>query len=256
MKNTPEPSDTLSNIFHLVEMHKEGLLGGEIMPEDALVGVVPEEKLPDVITLGMALNYQRNSYTLWENVAKAYLDANHSWVFNLDTVEAATLEDLRISLTAHKVALQPNKHVDIWSKIARSLRENGGAIGLIESHGNSIVSLRNHVQVEHKKDFPYLAGPKIFNYWLYVMSSYCNVAWKDREEISIAPDTHVLQASVKLGIVPDSVLDGSQGSREYVSSVWREILAGTHLTPIDVHTPLWLWSRSGFIADERIRLQV
>jgi hypothetical protein len=25
-----------------------------------------------------------------------------------------------------------------------------------------------------------------------------------------------------------------------------EILRGTGLVPIDIHTPLWLWSRSGF----------
>ena len=62
------PGDTFNEQFtainRLVQMHHKGLLGGEAMPEDVLIGIVPEEKLPDVITLGMSLNYQRNSYAL------------------------------------------------------------------------------------------------------------------------------------------------------------------------------------------------
>jgi len=32
-----------------------------------------------------------------------------------------------------------------------------------------------------------------------------------------------------------------------VAERWKTLLEGTELDPIDVHTPLWLWSRSGFI---------
>lgn len=79
------------------------------------------------------------------------------------------------------------------------------------------------------------------------MEAYCGVKWIDREEISIAPDTHILQASVRLGLVPDSVLDGSMKSRELVAQTWKDLLRGSSFAPIDVHTPLWLWSRGGFI---------
>lgn len=78
------------------------------------------------------------------------------------------------------------------------------------------------------------------------MESYCGVKWVDRDEITIAPDTHILQASVRLGIVPDSVLDGSAKSRDFVAQTWKDLLHGSGLAPIDVHTPLWLWSRAGF----------
>lgn len=29
---------------------------------------------------------------------------------------------------------------------------------------------------------------------------------------------------------------------------WEKALSGTELAPIDIHTPLWLWRRSGFIS--------
>jgi hypothetical protein len=243
-------NDRIDIITRLVGMHRSGLLGGEVMPEDALIGVVSIDQLPDVITLGMALNYQRNSYSLWKSVAEAFVDPKTSWVFDLSKASSASIEDLREALVTHKIALQPNKHPVIWQKIAASLLQNSGAEQLILSHNSSIAQLKEYVQKTNKPNFPYLSGPKIFNYWLYVMESYCGVKWIDREEITIAPDTHILQASVRLGIVPESVLDGSAKSRDFVAQTWKDLLHGSELAPIDVHTPLWLWSRGGFIEVE------
>jgi hypothetical protein len=253
-KQYPFPADSVNDqlavITQLVTMHRSGLLGGEVMPEDALIGVVPKEKLSDVITLGMALNYQRNSYALWKSVAQAFADPEKNWVFELSAASAASPDELREALLMHKIALQPNKHPAIWSKIASSLHQNGGAQQLILNNQSSIAQLREYVQKTNKANFPYLSGPKIFNYWLFVMETYCGIKWIDREEISVAPDTHILQASVRLGLVPGSVLDGSMKSRELVAQTWKELLHGSSLAPIDVHTPLWLWSRGGFIEVE------
>lgn len=240
-------NDQLAIITKLVAMHRNGLLGGEVMPEDILVNIVPTEKLVDVITLGMALNYQRNSYTLWKSIAETYADSKQNWVFDLSRASEAPIDELREALIAHKIALQPNKHPVIWQKIAAALQEAGGAQQLVLQNGSSIRQLREYVQQTHKSEFPYLSGPKIFNYWLYVMESYCKIKWIDRAEISIAPDTHILQSSVRLGIAPASVLDGSAKSRELVALQWKELLEGSQFAPIDIHTPLWLWSRGGFI---------
>lgn len=251
LNDTPQEvkslNDQINIVTRLVGMHRSGLLGGKVMPEDVLIGVVSAEKLPDVITLGMALNYQRNSYTLWKSVAEAFVDPKTNWVFDLSRASAASIEDLREALVAHKIALQPNKHPIIWHKIAASLLQNGGTEQFILNHNSSIAQLKEDVQKINKPNFPYLSGPKIFNYWLYVMESYCGVRWIDREEITIAPDTHILQASVMLGIVSESVLDGSAKSRDFVAQTWKDLLHGSGLAPIDVHTPLWLWSRGGFI---------
>ncbi len=139
-------NEQVTIITQLVAMHRKGLLGGEVMPEDALIDIIPEDKLPDVITLGMALNYQRNSYTLWKSVAQAYVDPEKNWVFNLAAASAASPEELREALVAHKIALQPNKHPLIWNKIAVSLHQNGGTLQLIQNHKSSITELRNYVQ--------------------------------------------------------------------------------------------------------------
>lgn len=82
---------------------------------------------------------------------------------------------------------------------------------------------------------------------LGIMESYTDVRWKRRELITIAPDTHISKATVKLGLCTDDVVDGSTDDRQTVSEAWEKALKGTGIEPIDVHTPLWLWSRSGFI---------
>ena len=86
---------------------------------------------------------------------------------------------------------------------------------------------------------------KICNYWLYVMEQYTDVEFTDRENINVAPDTHVVQASVKLGVVSEDEAKLSN-VQIFVAERWEEILKDTDLVPIDVHTPMWLWSRGKF----------
>lgn len=60
--------EILENIEKLKEMHKNGLLGGEIMPEDSNPHLeISSIQNYNYYTLPMALNYQRNSYKLWES---------------------------------------------------------------------------------------------------------------------------------------------------------------------------------------------
>lgn len=60
----------------LIDMYKKGLLGGEVMPEDANPGLSKDSKENCLyFTLPMALNYQRNSYKLWEAAKATYEDA-------------------------------------------------------------------------------------------------------------------------------------------------------------------------------------
>jgi hypothetical protein len=93
-------------------------------------------------------------------------------------------------------------------------------------------------------DFPYLCGPKIVNYWLYVLSQHLTRPLTGRERLTVAPDRHVIEASRHLGLVPmaGSV---SHAAPQAVAESWRELLEGTELSPIDLHTPLWLWNRLG-----------
>ena len=90
-----------------------------------------------------------------------------------------------------------------------------------------------------------MGGNKICNYWLYVLEQYTDIEFVDRENITVAPDTHVIQASQKLGIISEEEAELSN-VQIIIANRYEELLEGTDLKPIDVHTPMWLWSRGKF----------
>ncbi|MDD3474685.1 MAG: hypothetical protein PHP08_02170 [Candidatus Dojkabacteria bacterium] len=235
----------LNKVRKLLDLYSSGQLGDTIMPEDTHPQLNTQEDKFLYYTLPMALNYQRNSYKLWESAKQTWEDRNTKEVFNIKWVSNSSEEELREKLLKYKLALQPNKHINTWKRISETIFENWDNIStLIKEADGDYLQLRDIIQKEYKKGFPYLSGPKIFNYWSYILTEYCDVKLKNRNYIEIAPDTHVLQASVRLGVIDKDVID--KISRDEVSRIWRELLDGTGVDPIDVHSPLWFWSRGDF----------
>jgi hypothetical protein len=197
-------------------------------------------------TLPMALNYQRNSYTLWECANKTYHDVKTADVFDTNIVANMEEQQLREKLLKYKVALQPNKQPIIWKTICETIENDfaGDIRNLFIDNDYSVQKIKAYI-AKNKKKFSYLGGNKICNYWLYVMEQYTDLKFIDRENITVAPDTHVIQASEKLGVI--SLEEARQGTvQEIVAARWQELLKGTDLVPIDIHTPMWLWSRGKF----------
>lgn len=242
-----ETDQILIKVNSLLNAYKNGLLGGEKMPEDENPGLFKSSKENYMyFTLPMALNYQRNSYVLWECANRMYRDPKAKDAFDSKKVSDMPAELLRKYLVEYKVALQPNKQPLIWKKICETIeRKLGGDIrNLFAMNQNSIERIKNCI-AKNKKDFPYLSGNKICNYWLYVLEQYTDIQFTDRENITVAPDTHVIQASVKLGVISES--ESLQSNvQTMVEQRWKELLKNSELTPIDVHTPMWLWSRGKF----------
>lgn len=79
----------------------------------------------------------------------------------------------------------------------------------------------------------------------FLLGEYGKVKLNNREYIEIAPDTHITQCSVLLGVITQDEADNL--SKDEVSEKWRNLLKGSGITPIEMHPPLWFWSRNGFI---------
>lgn len=238
----------LATCKSLLEAYKTGQLGQTVMPEDSNPGFNEseiEERL-SYFTLPMALNYQRDSYKLWEAALKTYKNSDTRFVFDVTEVSIRSEEELRTALMKYKVALQPNKHVNTWRTISKTVSEHWGSFEkLMEATDNDFLQLRQLVQGEYKKSFPYLSGPKIFNYWSFIISAYGGVKLKNRNHIDIAPDTHITQCSVRIAVITPE--EAESLSKEQISERWRQLLAGSGIDPIDMHPPLWFWSRNGFL---------
>lgn len=232
----------------ILDAYKAGSLGQTVMPEDTNPGFTDsqiEERL-SYFTLPMALNYQRDSYKLWEAACKTFQDPETKFVFDVHEVSAKSEEEVRTALMKYKLALQPNKHVNTWRTIAKTIDENWDSIEkLVVATDSDFVQLKQIIQVDHKKGFPYLSGPKIFNYWSFILSTYGGVQLNNRDQIDIAPDTHITQCSVRLAVITQD--ESISLSKEEISNRWREVLKGSGIDPIDMHSPFWFWSRNGFI---------
>ena len=227
----------LEKIEKLYNAYKEGKLGGEIMPEDENPNLEKSSKENfNYFTLPMALNYQRNSYKLWESAKKTYIDPETKFIFNTKDVINSSFEDVQRALIKYRLALQKDKQTQIWIKLCNTIENilNGDIRNLFKINNFDVNKIRKYMQIDHKKDFPYLSGNKLCNYWMYVIYQYTNINYINREALTIAPDIHVLRSSVKLEIITQKEFESSNAQILCINN-WNEI-----------HTPLWLWGRSGF----------
>ncbi len=248
-KDTNERHRILDKVRILQRMHKDGMLGGTVMPEDE------NPKLPigshsnyHYFTLPMPLNYQRNSYVLWQSARKTFDDPETRFLFKPVLVVSSSRDAVKAALQKYNLALQPEKQTDIWITICTTLcdRFDGDIRNLFRSCNFQIPEILERLYSDLKKGFPYLSGPKISNYWLYIIHRYTDAKLGGVDSLSIAPDRHILKASIKLGLI-DGEFQESPTLQALVSDAWRDLLKDTNINPIDIHTPLWLWSRGGFL---------
>jgi hypothetical protein len=193
-------------------------------------------------TLPVCINFQRNSPAMWASALKTYQDPLTRYVFFPEQLDATPAEKIQADLVKHRLALQPNKHTLIWTTIARTLHEfyQDDPRAVIIEAGSDAGQLILLLQQTYRKRFPYLSGPKLSNYWPYILSHYTDVQFKNAQEISIIPDTHVLQASAHLGLTPPGA------TPLQVEAAWKALLKNSGINPSQVHPVLWNWSRNKF----------
>lgn len=235
----------IDNCRTLLVAYKAWTLGHMAMPEDAHPQFLTNEEKLVYFTLPMALNYQRNSYKLWEWALAAYNDPETRRIFSIEKSARASKEDLQQALLKHKVALQPNKHTASWQKIAQTISKERWTIeNMLRDINYDFLELQAVIQKKHKAWFPYLSWPKIFHYWSYILGEYGGVKLKNKQFIEVAPDTHVIQCSVKLWVLTEH--EAEKLSRDAISERRRKTLEWSGIDPIDMHSPLWFWSRNNF----------
>lgn len=243
-----EEKEIIQKVDKLIQLYQIGQLGGEFMPEDSNPNLERNSSNNYLyFTLPMALNYQRNSYQLWEGAKKTYEDSKTNFVFDPLLVEQKSEEEIQEALTKYKVALQKNKQTQIWKTLCHTINTllAGDIRNVIKENDQDVNKIREYIQKQHRKEFPYLAGNKICNYWLYVLYQYTDVKYTNIECLTVAPDTHVIKASQRLGVISEEEMNSIQ-VQTLVAERWNQILKNTKYKPIDIHTPLWLWSRNGF----------
>lgn len=237
--------DQLAQVYKLYEAFHAGhipvLANHEVHPE------LPTDSRENYLyfTLPPSINFQRQSPAMWASALKTWNDPETNYVFFPEQVIQKSREEVQKSLLKHKLALQLNKHTDIWIAVSKAFNThfNNDPRELFVSTDWDVVKTHQVIQQDLRKDFPYISGPKMANYWLYILSHYTDAKFKNMQEISIIPDTHVLQSSIKLGLSTPAM------SSLEVAAVWKELLAEGRVTPVEMHPVLWNWSRNNFLPE-------
>jgi hypothetical protein len=239
----------LARIDAIVQAYHAGALGPTV-----------HEVFPDIdkatvawrvyFTLPCSINYQRKSETLWQSALRTFNDPETRFVFDPKNVVKG-VGAYKQALSKHKLALQPNKHTYIWFTVSETFNKHfdGDPLNLFRTHEFDVASVKQYISAR-KSEFPYMSGPKLLNYWLYIFSSFTGVALKRKEEISVVPDIHVKRATVVLGLMTEEMTQDTNA----VADLWSAFLKGTCSAPSDLHAPLWRWSRAGFPTEEHLNV--
>jgi len=193
-------------------------------------------------TLPSCINFQRSSPLMWRSALKTWNDPATNYVFIPEKVVQKSWKTLQRDLFKHRLAVQPNKHTEIWSLISHTLHDfyHDDPRKVIQAGECDAAKLIQLIQIGQRERFPYLRGGKLTNYWLFILTLYTNIKMTNMNAISIIPDTHVLQSSVKLGIAKEGT------SPDAIAAAWKKLLAGFALDPVEIHPVLWNWSRNNF----------
>jgi hypothetical protein len=193
-------------------------------------------------TLPPSINFQRQSPAMWSAALKTWNDQETNYLFFPEKVAQTERVKVQKDLLKHKLALQRNKHTDIWIAVSKAFSQHFRSDPRVffKNTNWDVVNILQVIQHDMRKDFPYISGPKMANYWIYILSQYTNAKFKNMKEISIIPDTHVLQCSVKLRIAKQDTTPIE------VAALWKNLLYGSAVSPVEMHPVLWNWSRNNF----------
>lgn len=235
----PLTVERLRQLLELFDLGEFGSQSHEVHPD------LPLESDENYLyfTLSAALNLQRRSEGLWRSALATFSDPATRFVFSPSAVVERPHE-ARAALIKHRLALQTERHTKIWLTLCDTLhRRYGGRPQALLAAGDFDVSKIISLMVSAKSEFPCISGPKMANYWLYILSRFTDAPIRNKHQISIIPDVHVTRASAHLGLIKDT----NGVKPEYVAAIWRAGLEGTGIAPMDLHAPLWRWSRAEFM---------
>lgn len=235
----------LKKAIRLYELYQSGkisrLAQHEVFPE------LPKNSRENYLyfTLPVSINFQRSSPAMWQSAFKTWNDQETRYLFFPEKLKTKQRNIIRRDLLKYRLAAQTNKHPQIWIKISDMLNKHfkNNPRKVLEAGDMDVSKIIRMIQHEKKIEFPYLGGPKLSNYWLYIMSQFTDVKLKNLGEISIIPDTHVIQSSIRLGLVREDI------DAQKVAVAWKELLGGSKINPVDMHAVLWNWSRGGFVPE-------
>jgi hypothetical protein len=135
--------------------------------------------------------------------------------------------------------------IGIWLLIAATLSKyyEGETSVLLEKFDYNASRIKEKLNNELKKEFPFLSGEKILPMWLKILKEDGGIDLKNMNEIPLPVDKNVARATFNL--IFHEKFDGkvSEDIRERARKAWKDVadkIGEIGVPVIDFDTPLWI----------------
>lgn len=217
------------------------------MPEEEAVRDIksPLDRIR-LITMIVAIDYQRDAEKLWDQARRLFSDERTRWVYDPFEVMRRGVAETRRAIESKGKLRYGNKDADWWHHNAKSwagLYQGDPRILFEQAFWKARVigqEVRKHGR------FKGLGGCKIFPLWLRMMADIEQLRFDGIEQLSIPVDVHIARSTFTVGILRGSY-QGSLGDsfRECIRNAWRTTCEQYEEAPIAFDEALWHLSRLG-----------
>ncbi len=241
--------------------HSSGIHERTEMPEDTMPPEIELGSLGHVVllTLTVALDYQRDASALWAAAIATYEDPETRYLFSPGLVHEASPKKIIQDMQKHKLSKKPQRDADIWRTNAITFfkKYDGDPRNFLKicdlDAPTVIERLRNDCHDYNKRpvnDFPNLRGKKIGPLWLRMLRDNAGIELKRLDEMPIPVDVHVARATLALGVVKGTFDGPVEELHEVVRKAWRnsvkDLQIGSRpMIALDIDEPLWHLSKYG-----------
>ena len=236
----------------------KGIFNHTIMPEDILPEGMTKGSLEHLIfiTLTVALDYQRDSDTLWENSRATYNDPETQYLFSFSSVLTQTQDKIMQDMKKHHLSQRYTNDADAWIKLSNSFSQywNGNPLDFIEDchwNGKTILERLKLDKHQGSRDFPYLSGDKIGPLWVRMIRDNVGIEKiNNLNKIPIPVDIHIARATFTLGVIHGTFNGPLSDSFPEIREAWRKGVMGLNsidreMIALDVDEPVWMLSKYG-----------
>ena len=229
------------------------------MPEKEMVKGIPGQlDRVILITMTVAIDYQRDATRLWQWARELYNESATRWVFSPSNVSQASKADLESALKAKPGGIRyPHKDVAWWHENAKILSEKyqGDPLKIFELVSWDV--LRIAEAVRRLDRFRGLGGEKIFPLWLRMLRDIEGLPFRGMDNLPIPVDRHIARATFTTGLLKGNYSGKFNAELiKLIQDTWREVCATGDTIPIDFDEALWQLSRQGCHYRHQVNIQI
>jgi len=217
------------------------------MPEATCVGgIAAQLDRILIITMTVAIDYQRDAESLWRLARNLYDDADTRWAFCPSEVMKHTDQEITQTLQSKGSLRYPSNDVSWWRKNAAiwNDRYDGNPLNLFEKCQWDVNQIVHNVKKTDR--FLGLKGRKILPLWLRMLRDIEGLPFRGLAHLDMPVDVHIARATFTVGLAKGKFSGSLSSLIPFIQQAWRDSTPDSdNRIALDYDESLWNLSREG-----------